>query len=95
MQLAFSSRIRIYHAWQNADGNVKRVKQQHESNRAQGKLTPEQLSRSLATVAEVSLQSYPAQRRTNRIVSGGTSRIGCQTRIRPCLPFGQIRGSSL
>ena len=52
-QLAFSSRVRIYHAWQNADGNVKRVKQQHETNRAQGRLAPDQLSRSLASVAEV------------------------------------------
>lgn len=44
----------MYHVWQTADSNVRRVKQAHESNRASGKLPPDQLSRSLAMVAEVS-----------------------------------------
>ena len=46
----------MYHAWQNADANAKRVKQTHESNRAQGKLPTDQLSRSLALVADVSIE---------------------------------------
>lgn len=51
--MAFSSRVRTYHAWQNADNNAKRVKLAHESNRAQGKIPTDQLTRSLASVAEV------------------------------------------
>ena len=32
--MAFSSRVRVYHAWQNADADLRRVKQAHERNRA-------------------------------------------------------------
>jgi sorting nexin-1/2 len=49
-QLAFHGRIRTYHAWQNADNNVRRVKQAHENARAQGRQT---LSHSLNQIAEV------------------------------------------
>ena len=59
-QMAFSSRIRIYHAWQNADANVRRVKQQHEANRAQGRLAQDQLSRSMAQVADVRVLYSPS-----------------------------------
>ncbi|KIP03006.1 hypothetical protein PHLGIDRAFT_111375 [Phlebiopsis gigantea 11061_1 CR5-6] len=61
VRLAFSSRIKTYHGWQNADGNVKRVKQTHETNRAQGKLGPEQLNRSLALVAEAERRALDAK----------------------------------
>lgn len=51
--MAFNSRIRTYHAWQQADAQAKRAKQQHETARAQGKLTADQIPRSLTQVAEV------------------------------------------
>ncbi|KAF7794252.1 hypothetical protein EIP86_005385 [Pleurotus ostreatoroseus] len=61
VEMAFSSRIRTYHAWQNADSNAKRVKQAHESNRAQGKIPSDQLSRSIATVAEAERRALDAK----------------------------------
>ncbi|KAI0285806.1 Vps5 C terminal like-domain-containing protein [Russula aff. rugulosa BPL654] len=41
VRMAFSSRVRVYHAWQNADADLRRVKQAHERNRAQGKAAVE------------------------------------------------------
>ncbi|TCD71851.1 Vacuolar protein sorting-associated protein 5 [Steccherinum ochraceum] len=61
VRLAFTSRIRTYHAWQNADANVKRVKQTHEANRAQGRLPSDQLSRSLAFVGEAERRALEAK----------------------------------
>ncbi|KAH8093274.1 Vps5 C terminal like-domain-containing protein [Cristinia sonorae] len=61
VRLAFSSRIRTYHAWQNADANVRRVKQTHEANRAQGRLPSDQLSRSLAYVGEAERRALDAK----------------------------------
>jgi hypothetical protein len=40
--MAFSSRVRVYHAWQNADADGSPlVKHAHEGNRAQGKVAAE------------------------------------------------------
>ena len=44
-QMAFSSRVRVYHAYQNAEAELRRVKQAHERNRAQGKTAPEKTDR--------------------------------------------------
>jgi len=38
VRLAFNSRIRTYHAWQNADAEVRRVKQNHERARGQARI---------------------------------------------------------
>ncbi|THH32468.1 hypothetical protein EUX98_g1726 [Antrodiella citrinella] len=61
VRLAFTSRIRTYHTWQNADANVKRVKQAHEANRSQGRLPSDQLSRSLAHVGEAERRALEAK----------------------------------
>ncbi|KAL4248104.1 hypothetical protein ABKN59_007781 [Abortiporus biennis] len=61
VRLAFNSRIRTYHAWQNADSNVKKVKQQHEANRSGGRLPSDQLSRSLQYVAEAERRALDAK----------------------------------
>ncbi|GJE91193.1 Vps5-domain-containing protein [Phanerochaete sordida] len=61
VRLAFSSRIRMYYGWQMADRHVRTVKQQHEANRAQGKLNSDQLSRSLALVAEAERRALEAK----------------------------------
>jgi sorting nexin-1/2 len=45
VRMAFSSRVRVYNAWQNADAELRRVKQAHERNRAQGKTAPEKTDR--------------------------------------------------
>ncbi|KAH9995539.1 Vps5 C terminal like-domain-containing protein [Russula vinacea] len=45
VRMAFSSRVRVYHAYQNAEAELRRVKQAHERNRAQGKTAPEKTDR--------------------------------------------------
>ncbi|OCH85499.1 Vps5-domain-containing protein [Obba rivulosa] len=61
VRMAFSSRIRTYHAWQQADGQARRAKQQHETSRSQGKLTADQIPRSLAQVAEAERRALEAK----------------------------------
>lgn len=51
--MAFSSRVRVYHAWQNADAELRRVKQAHERNRAQGKTAPEKTDRLRHTYSQI------------------------------------------
>jgi len=78
VRLAFSSRVRMYHVWQNADGNVKRVKQSHETNRSQGKLSSDQLGRSLAVVAEAERRALDAKQefeQTSKLVKIEVSRF--------------------
>jgi len=53
IQLAFDSRIRTYHAWQNASAEMRRAKQNHERQRAGG-ILPNCLGHSLRVRAEVS-----------------------------------------
>lgn len=59
--------MRVYHAWQNADAHLKRTKQTHESNRAQGKLGPDGLSRSLALVAEAERRALDAKQEFDHV----------------------------
>jgi predicted nucleic acid-binding protein len=52
MQLAFNSRIRTYHTWQNADAEVRRVKQNHERTKGQVRIPVI----SMNVLAEVGMQ---------------------------------------
>ena len=52
-EMAFSSRVRVYHAWQNADAELRRIKQAHERNRAQGKIATDRLGHSYSQIGEV------------------------------------------
>ncbi len=67
VQLAFSSRVRMYHAWQNSDAHLRRTKQTHESNRAQGRLGPDQLSRSLSIVGEAERRALEAKQEFDHV----------------------------
>ncbi|KAF5383683.1 hypothetical protein D9615_003643 [Tricholomella constricta] len=60
VRLAFSSRIRTYHAWKSAESDLLRTKQTHEKNRAQGRIPSERLGYSLSQIAEAS--SYAERR---------------------------------
>jgi sorting nexin-1/2 len=64
-KLAFASRIRTYHTWQNCDAEVRRAKQNHEKSRAQGRAN----SQSLSVIGEVSrnsaTQRFPQQTLTS------------------------------
>ncbi|KAF4592968.1 Vacuolar protein sorting-associated protein 5 [Pleurotus pulmonarius] len=52
VRMAFSSRIRIYHAWKQSESDLLRIKQSHEKNRAQGRIPTDRLSYSLSQIAE-------------------------------------------
>ncbi len=68
----------MYHAWQNADANLRRTKQTHESNRAQGRFTSDQLSRSLALVGEAERRALDAKQefeQTSRLVKSEVARF--------------------
>jgi len=54
-KLAFSSRIRVFHAWKNHESDLLRTKQTHEKNRAQGRIPTDRLGYSLSQIAEVKL----------------------------------------
>lgn len=78
--MAFSSRVRVYHAWQNADADLRRIKQVHERNRAQGKVVAERgdhLKHSYSQIGEVRLFTLYVSGRSphtgNRTVVGGTT----------------------
>ncbi|PCH44318.1 Vps5-domain-containing protein [Wolfiporia cocos MD-104 SS10] len=64
---AFSSRIRIYHNWQAADGHLRRTKQTHDTQRAQGKLPSDQLSRSLSLVADAERRALDAKQEFDQV----------------------------
>ncbi|CAL1715071.1 unnamed protein product [Somion occarium] len=66
VRLAFSSRIRTYHNWQNAESNVKRAKQMHEVNRSQGR-TPGQLGSTLGIVADAERRSLDAKQEFEQV----------------------------
>ncbi|KAI0774784.1 Vps5 C terminal like-domain-containing protein [Trametes elegans] len=67
VRLAFNSRVRVYHAWQTADAHLRRTKQTHENNRAQGRLGPEALSRSLALVADAERRALDAKQEFDHV----------------------------
>jgi sorting nexin-1/2 len=54
-QMAFSSRVRVYHAWQHSEAELRRLKQAHERNRAQGKIAADRLGHSYSQIGEVRL----------------------------------------
>ena len=78
--MAFSSRVRVYHTWQNADADLRRIKQVHERNRAQGKVVAERgdrLKHSYSQIGEVRLFtlyiSHHSPHTGNCAVVGGTT----------------------
>src|SRR5712671_8058544 len=52
-KMAFSSRVRVYHAWQNADAELRQIQQAHERNRAQGRIAPDRLGHSYSQIGDV------------------------------------------
>jgi len=61
VRLAFNSRIRTYHTWQNADAEVRRVKQNHERARGQGRIPADRLGHSLSIMAEAERRALDAK----------------------------------
>ncbi|EGN96805.1 hypothetical protein SERLA73DRAFT_111514 [Serpula lacrymans var. lacrymans S7.3] len=61
VRLAFNSRIRTYTSWQNADAEVRRIKQNHEKARAQGRIPTDRIGYSLNQLAEVERRALDAK----------------------------------
>jgi len=61
VRMAFSSRVRVYHAWQNADAELRRIKQAHERNRAQGKIASDRLGHSYSQIGEAERRALDAK----------------------------------
>ncbi|KAH9004759.1 Vps5-domain-containing protein [Lactarius hatsudake] len=61
VRMAFSSRVRVYHAWQNADAELRRIKQAHERNRAQGKIATDRLGHSYSQIGEAERRALEAK----------------------------------
>ncbi|THU87984.1 Vps5-domain-containing protein [Dendrothele bispora CBS 962.96] len=58
VRLAFSSRIRTYHIWKNAESEMIRIKQVHDKNRVQGR---ERMGHSLSQIAEAERRAADAK----------------------------------
>jgi sorting nexin-1/2 len=78
--MAFSSRVRVYHAWQNADADGSAlVKHADEGNRAQGKVAAEKgdrLRQSYSPIGEVHLFPLASVVHYKELSTlGGTTRV--------------------
>lgn len=51
--MAFASRVRCHALWQNAEGELRRVKQVHEKARSQGRIPQDRVGHSLVQIADV------------------------------------------
>ncbi|KAG1795190.1 Vps5 C terminal like-domain-containing protein [Suillus plorans] len=61
VRMAFNSRTRTYTAWQNADSDVRRVKQNHERLRAQGRLPTDRMSHIVSQISEAERRALDAK----------------------------------
>ncbi|KAF9475017.1 protein transporter [Pholiota conissans] len=78
VRLAFSSRIRVYHAWKNQENELLRTKQTHEKNRAQGRIPTDRLGISLSQIAEAERRASEAKleyEQVSKLVKQETARF--------------------
>ncbi|KAI0305858.1 Vps5 C terminal like-domain-containing protein [Multifurca ochricompacta] len=78
VRMAFSSRIRVYHAWQHADAELRRIKQAHERNRAQGKIATDRLGHSYSQIGEAERRALEAKQEfehVSRLVKSEVARF--------------------
>ncbi|KAG1808709.1 Vps5-domain-containing protein [Suillus subaureus] len=61
VRMAFNSRMRTYTAWQNADSDVRRVKQNHERLRSQGRLPTDRMSHTVSQISEAERRALDAK----------------------------------
>ncbi|KAH8108328.1 Vps5 C terminal like-domain-containing protein [Phellopilus nigrolimitatus] len=52
VRMAFASRVRCHALWQNAEGELRRVKQVHEKARSQGRIPQDRVGHSLVQIAD-------------------------------------------
>ncbi|KAF8586437.1 Vps5-domain-containing protein [Ramaria rubella] len=61
VRLAFSSRVRLYASWQNADGDLRKTQVAHDKARRQGRIPSDRLGSSLSEIAEVERRAMEAK----------------------------------
>ncbi|PPQ96270.1 hypothetical protein CVT26_005657 [Gymnopilus dilepis] len=61
VRLAFASRIRVFYTWKNQESELLKTKQNHEKNRAQGRIPTERLGYSLTQIAEAERRASDAK----------------------------------
>ncbi|KAA1470300.1 Vps5-domain-containing protein [Dentipellis sp. KUC8613] len=61
VRMAFSSRIRLYHVWEKADADRRRVKSDHERNRSQGRIQPDRIGHSMSQIADAERRALDAK----------------------------------
>ncbi len=79
--MAFGSRVQVYHAWQNVDAELRRIKQAHERNRAQGKIATDCLGHSFSQIGELRLSCRHGTKKTRCTDVGGMTGAGREARI--------------
>ncbi|KAL1740865.1 Vps5 C terminal like-domain-containing protein, partial [Schizophyllum fasciatum] len=62
VRLAFTGRIRTYHAWKQADSDLARQRSQHDRNRAQGKIPNDRIGYAMTQLAEAERRALEAKR---------------------------------
>ncbi|KAG7093670.1 hypothetical protein E1B28_007329 [Marasmius oreades] len=78
VRLTFSSRIRVYHTWRNAESELQRVKINHEKNRAQGRIPTDRLGYSLSQIADAERRAADAKlefEQVSRLVKSEVARF--------------------
>ncbi|KAI0272519.1 Vps5 C terminal like-domain-containing protein [Gloeopeniophorella convolvens] len=78
VRMAFSSRVRVYHAWQAADADLRRIKQTHERNRAQGKVASDRLGHTYSQIGEAERRALDAKQefeQVSRLVKSEVARF--------------------
>ena len=60
--MAFTGRIRTYHAWKQADADLARQRSTHDRNRAQGKIPNDRMGYAMSQLAEAERRALEAKR---------------------------------
>ncbi|KAL5536777.1 VPS5 [Sanghuangporus sanghuang] len=78
VRMAFASRVRCHSQWQNAESELRRVKQSYERARSQGRIPQERTGHALAQIAEAERRAVDAKHefeRCSRLVKTEFSRF--------------------
>ncbi|KAL1666430.1 Vps5 C terminal like-domain-containing protein [Schizophyllum commune] len=62
VRMAFTGRIRTYHAWKQADADLARQRSTHDRNRAQGKIPNDRMGYAMTQLAEAERRALEAKR---------------------------------
>ncbi|KAK2463525.1 hypothetical protein APHAL10511_004276 [Amanita phalloides] len=73
---AFGSRVRVYHSWKSSESDLLRIKQAHERDRAQGRISSDRLAYSLSRIAEAERRAVEAKQEYEHVSKLVKSEMG-------------------